>query len=142
MSPQPLADRVDSLEKRVSLLERIPARLDSLESQIVLLRTEMREEFSAIRTEFLARDNESLGALREEIRTGDEETRRVLREEIHAGDEETRRVLRDEIRGGDEETRRFMRVLHEEVLERIARIGEGTAPRGRSRRPKGPQSGD
>jgi len=47
----------------------------------------------------------------------------VLRDEIRAGDEETRRVLRDEIRDGDGETRRFMRVLHEEVIERIRLSG-------------------
>ena len=47
----------------------------------------------------------------------------MLREEIRAGDEETRRVLREEIRAGDEETRRFMRILHEEVIERIRLLG-------------------
>jgi hypothetical protein len=47
----------------------------------------------------------------------------VLREEIRAGDEETRRVLREEIRGGNEETRQFMRVLHEDVIERIRLLG-------------------
>jgi hypothetical protein len=34
-------------------------------------------------------------------------------------------ALRGEIRSGDEETRRQMRVLHEEVLSRIALIQEG-----------------
>ena len=33
--------------------------------------------------------------------------------------------LREEIRLGDEETRRYMRVLHEEVISRIAMIQEG-----------------
>ena len=32
--------------------------------------------------------------------------------------------LRREIQAGDEETRRFMRVLHEDVIARIAAIGE------------------
>jgi len=34
-------------------------------------------------------------------------------------------AVRQEIRDGDEETRRYMRVLHEEVLARIATIAEG-----------------
>jgi hypothetical protein len=34
-------------------------------------------------------------------------------------------AVRQEIRDGDEETRRYMRVLHEEVLARIATLGEG-----------------
>jgi hypothetical protein len=33
-------------------------------------------------------------------------------------------ALRQEMRAGDEETRYFMRILHEEVLARIAAIGE------------------
>ena len=33
-------------------------------------------------------------------------------------------VLRDEIRTGDEETRRLMRVLHEDLVERIKTVGE------------------
>jgi predicted nucleic acid-binding Zn-ribbon protein len=34
-------------------------------------------------------------------------------------------AVRQEIRDGDEETRRYMRVLHEEVLTKIATISEG-----------------
>jgi hypothetical protein len=34
-------------------------------------------------------------------------------------------AVRQEIRDGDEETRRYMRVLHEEVLARIATPKEG-----------------
>jgi len=79
----------------VEILEQLPERVGALESQFVQLRNEMRAEFSA------------------------------LRGEIRAGDEETRRELRSEIRAGDEETQRLMRVLHEEVIPRIALIGEG-----------------
>ncbi len=45
-------------------VEELPGRTDRLESQIVQLRTEMRDEFSAVRTE---------------MRAGDEETRRYMR---------------------------------------------------------------
>jgi hypothetical protein len=131
---------MDSLEKRVEILEKLPERVTALESQIVQLRDEMRSEFSATRTEIRAGDDETRRTLREEIRAGDEETRRTLREEIRAGDEETRRTLREEIRAGDEETRRVltgrmeslfdknerhMRLLHEDLVERIARMSEG-----------------
>ncbi len=57
--------------------------------------------------------------------------RSEMRFEIRAGDEallgEIRKVeasLRREIQAGDEETRRFMRVLHEDVIARLAAIGE------------------
>ena len=45
-------------------LEEVPAHIDRLESQIVQLRTEMHDEFSAVR---------------QDIRSGDEETRRYMR---------------------------------------------------------------
>jgi hypothetical protein len=40
-------------------------------------------------------------------------------------------AVRAEIREGDEETRRYMRVLHEEVISRIATLAESRRPRGR-----------
>ncbi len=58
-------------------------------------------------------------AIRSEIRAVDE----TLRTEIRAVDE----TLRAEIRAGDEETRRLMRILHEDLIDRIARIGEGAS---------------
>jgi hypothetical protein len=41
--------------------------------------------------------------------------------------------LRTEIRAGDEETRRQMRVLHEEVISRIALLREGQQRRNHRR---------
>ena len=43
-------------------------------------------------------------------------------------------AVRDEIRAGDEETRRQMRVLHEEVISRIALLDEGRKMRRRGKR--------
>ena len=45
--------------------------MDRLASKIVQLRTDMRDEFSAVREQF--------AAVRSEIHTGDEETRRYMR---------------------------------------------------------------
>ena len=104
----------------MEILEQLPERMDSLELQFVQLREEMRAEFSTIRSE---------------IRAGDEQTRLDLRAEIRAGDEQTRTELRAEIRAGDEETRTFMRVLHEEVLSRIAVLDEHWNGSARSSRP-------
>ena len=108
MATQTLVTRVDALETRVARLEELPARVDALTSQVLLLRDEMRAEFSAVR------------------------------DEIRAGDENTCRTLRDGIRAGDEETRRQMRVLHEDIVGRLTPIQEGAngrrVPRGKSRR--------
>lgn len=48
---------------------------------------------------------------------------------------EEMRVEFSTIRAGDEETRTYMRVLHEEVLSRIALLGEHRDGRPRSRQP-------
>jgi hypothetical protein len=102
-----------TVEERLAVVEQHVSELatrgdvKAIADQILQLGAGMRDGFSA---------------LREEIRAGDEETRRVLREEIRAGDEETRRVLREEIRAGDEESRSYMRVLYEDVVDRLGRL--------------------
>ena len=113
---------MEVLEQKVERLEKLPERMDSLELQFVQFREEVRAEFSATRA-----------GLRAEIRAGDEQTRAELRVEIRAGDEQTRTELRAEIRAGDEETRTYMRVLHEEVLSRIALLDEHWNGSARSR---------
>ncbi len=109
MPRQSVENRLERFEQRVTAIEELPARMDRLESQIVQLRAEMRDGFTAIRQEIQTGDEGVQRSLREEIRAGNEETCRSLREEIRAGVEETRRVLREEIRAGDEETRRVLR---------------------------------
>ena len=94
MPPQTLVGRVESLESRLAVLEQLPVKFDALALQISQMRQEMRGEFSALRTE------------------------------IRAGDEETRHALREEIRAGDEESRRLARMLHEELISRLALIQE------------------
>jgi hypothetical protein len=95
MSRESLEARVDRLERRMDLLEQVPRRMDALEAQIVQLREEMRSEFSAIRGE------------------------------MSAGDEETRRVLSKEMRDLFEANETHMRVLHEDLVQRIATIKGG-----------------
>jgi predicted nucleic acid-binding Zn-ribbon protein len=65
------------LEQKVETLERLPGQVAALVTQIAQLRVEVRDEFSAIRAEMAA---------------------------------------------GDEETRTLMRILHEDVVERIKRL--------------------
>ena len=100
MPPQTIGNRVDQLELRVTELEKLPERLTAVESQIVQLRTEMRDEFSAVR---------------EEIRAGNAETRHMLGERI-------------------DETNRHMRVLHDDVIGRLALIQEGLPTMRRKRK--------
>ena len=99
MTTQTLVTRVDSLEERVTRLEELPARIDGLTLQVLQLRDEMHSEFSAVRGE------------------------------IRAGDEETRRILRDDIRTGLDEVMRHARVLHEDQKAALALISEGRRSR-------------
>ena len=95
MAQESLEKRMDRLERRVEILERLPDRVTAVESQIVLLRDEMRSEFSAVRAE------------------------------IRGGDEETRRVLTERMESLFDANERHMRLLHEDLVERIARQSEG-----------------
>ena len=106
MPPSPLTRRVQILEEKVELLEKLPARIDTIELQILQFREDVRVEFSATRAEFLARIALTEGALLHEINQLDE-----------------RAASRDA------EARRFMRMLYEDAIARIATMGEG----GRSR---------
>jgi DNA repair ATPase RecN len=105
MATPNLLRRLEFLEQRVMVLETLPAKIDALADQIVQLRGEMRSEFSALRAE---------------VRASDDETRREMR----ALNEETKQLARDL----NAETRTHMLVLHEDLVERIKRIGEGSAP--------------
>jgi hypothetical protein len=98
--------------------EQLPGRVAELGSQIAHLRSEMHEEFSAVR-----------GELRAIRGNGADLSLAKLHEEIVAlrgggGEGLTLAALRQEIRDGDDETRRLMRVLHEDVVQRIALLGE------------------
>ena len=131
MPPQVLVNRVASLEQRVTDLERLPQRITAVESQVVQLRTEMRDEFSAVRGE--------MKDMRESLRTEIAETGAALRAEMN----EMGAALREEIAdtrqslGGQiDQLGREMRVLHEDVIGRLAVIQEGQSSRRRRNKPK------
>jgi hypothetical protein len=84
-----------SLENRVTALERDVETLRGLPDRIATLEERLLQFQLEVRGEFSA-----------------------VRHEMHRLAE----TLRMEIRAGDSETRRYMRVLHEEVLSRIANI--------------------
>ena len=87
-----------TVENRVEQLEARVAKLEQLPERIDGLASQVVQ----LRTEM----HEEFSAVRTE-----------MRDEFSA--------VREEIRLGDEDTRRYMRVLHEEVISRIATIQEG-----------------
>ena len=81
MAERDLTERVEVLEMKVSALEELPARVTAVESQIVLLRDEMRGEFSAVRREMRSLNDET----RVEMRALNEQTlaqMRLLHEDV------------------------------------------------------------
>jgi ABC-type methionine transport system ATPase subunit len=91
------------LEHQMQAMRDLPERVAKLESQVLQLRQEMRDEFSATRNEFRAELNGAVSAVKDQ--------------------------LHEEIRAASERTETLMRVLHQEALARIATIGEGRRPR-------------
>jgi len=101
MAGPTLTQRVEILEQTVAELASLPARMAAVELQIVQLRDEMQVGFSAVRQEMA-----------------------VMRDDLRTELKSTAESLRADIREGDEETRRYMRVLHEDVIARIAALGD------------------
>jgi hypothetical protein len=116
--------RVDVMEQRMDAWEtRFDAAVGSLTAQISQLGEQIGSELPAIRGEIRAGDEALREELSEAIRAADE----ALRQEMRAGHEVVRGEfadLRADMHIGADETRHLMRVLHEDVIERIARLGE------------------
>jgi len=94
-----LEERVTFVENEMQGLRGLPERVASLEENILQFRAEVRGEFSAVHREM-----------------------QRIAETLRGETQGMAQTLRAEIRAGDAETRRYMRVLHEEVLSRIAAI--------------------
>jgi hypothetical protein len=102
MEAKSLEDRVALLENGMQALRDLPARVTSLEGQMVQFRAEVRAEFSATREE-----------VRQEIRS----EVKGLRTEFNG--------LRNDVVTKFDELGAQMRTLHEEALARIALINRG-----------------
>jgi len=122
MARATLTRRVEVLEQTVGeLTASPPARLDRVERKLGEFRAEVRQEFGSVRTDFRVGGESVRSDLHAEIRGSAESVRSELREENRA----TQTMLLAAIRDGDEDTRRYMRLLHEDLVGRIATLGEG-----------------
>jgi hypothetical protein len=154
MSRLTLTQRVEILEETVAEFASLPSRVAGVELQIVQLRAEIQGGFSAVRQEMaVMRDDlrselhrelhgirSELGGIREELGGNRGEFEGIrgqlggIRGElggihgelngIHGKFDSLRAEIRAEIRAGDEETRRYMRVLYEDLIGRIAALGD------------------
>ena len=154
MSDADIVRRVEMLEETLDSLRSLPARVTGLEarvggveSQILQLRTEMRDEFSAIHRDMATRQEMAslAGELRQEtaelgrsLRAETAELGRSLREEmaelggsLREGMAGMKTELREDIAGMGRdlaglflESQRQTRVLFEEGIARVAALRE------------------
>lgn len=116
MPDHSLGKRVDVLEQTVFGPDGVMQQVGALRQELAGTRTEMRAEFAAVRDEMRT----EFAAVRGEMRT-----------EFAA--------LRGEMKEAVAQTHVHMRVLHEEVIARLAVIGESSAlatSSARRRRPR------
>ena len=117
-----LAERVELIEESVRALVTLPARMESMERRFADIEGRMVSvEGRLVSLEGrLVNVEERLVVVEGQIVQ--------LRGEMHGEFSAIRRNMNerfDALYERGEDTRRFMRVLHEEVLDRIGRLGEG-----------------
>jgi polyhydroxyalkanoate synthesis regulator phasin len=131
MVQESLENRVEMFETTMKALASLPDRVGRLEVQVLQLHGEMRDGFSAIRDEMVAQ-GDTLRAADEAIRADLDGLRIETRDGfsvVHC----RIAALDDRMQKLNDEMRRHMLVLHEEVMSRIALIGEGRRRRDRAR---------
>ena len=109
------------LEQQLQQLKDLPDRVGRMESQILQLRTDMKDGFSAIRSDLRA----ELHGVEAGLRTELHEVRDALRTEIHEVRDALRselREVREDIRIGVAESQNLARGLHAEAMQEIANV--------------------
>jgi hypothetical protein len=129
----------ETLEKRLSALELKVQELVTvrdLEAAVQAVRTDFGVQILQLRGEVQTGFSALREALRDEIRAGDRETRAFVEERLVQSAEETRTFVDERIErrttellaviaAEGAEGRRHARLLHEDVIARIAAISRG-----------------
>ena len=136
MAKATLTQRVEVLEHKVNELATLPARVGAVERELKEFRADVEAEFGRVHAEFDGVHSE-FASVQTEFASVHTEFASVhtefasVRAELASVHTELASVraefvsVRAEIREGDEETRRYMRVLYENLIERIKVMGEG-----------------
>ena len=131
MRTKTLEVRVEFLESAVAGLVDVPRQIQALSAQILQVRGDLRDGLSAVRGE----TREMAETLRDEMREMSETLRADVRQDLGNEIDRLDMTLRAEIRSVEANLATHMRVLHEEVLDRIATLGEGADPAKPARKP-------
>ena len=121
--------RAEFYAVRAEMKADLSAVRDEMRADLVASREQMRADLAASRDEMRVELSESRSEGAANLAQVREEVLAKIEQEISAlrgpgGEGLTLVGLRQEIRDGDEETRRQMRVLHEDLVQRIALLGE------------------
>ena len=124
MQPRSLEQRVAMLEQQMQQLKDLPERVGRVESQILQLRTEMKDGFSAIRSDLRAELHgvdtglrTELHDVRDALRSELHDVRDALRNEMREVSDALRNELREDIRIGVEESQNLTKGLHAEAMK-------------------------
>jgi len=130
MGSADLAGRIDTVEHRMDSMELrwdesfavlrtqiLQSDCETREAILATLRGEVAGEFSAMRTEVA----EKFSAMRTEV-AGEFS---AMRTEVAGEFSMQRAHFETALANGQDETRRYMKVLYEDILSRIALLGEG-----------------
>ena len=134
MAARSLTERVEILEQKVGDLQEPPGRMANVESQILQLRGEMRDGFSAIHARLAAHDERFESIDRRFVAI--DQRFDAMDRRFDAMDRRFDVVDQrfDAIMQGLDGLKTHMLVLHEEALSRIAATREAPTPEGRGRR--------
>ena len=137
MNAPTLEERMDNLEKIVEPLRELPDRVTRVEEQIVQLRTEMRGEFSAIRRDMATKEDLSNLATKDDIvklATKDDIVNLATKDDIAnlatKDDIANLATKEDLFKYATKDdivtlaTKDEMRMLHEDLVERLKVLGE------------------
>jgi archaellum component FlaC len=147
MARATLTQRVEVMEHTVNDLATLPARVAAVEQELKAFRADVDHEFAKIDGRFTAIDakidgkfatiNDQFAKVDDRFAKIDDRFANIddrfakVDAEFAKVDAEFAKVhaefavVRAEIREGDEETRRYMRVLYEDLAERIKIMGVG-----------------
>jgi len=117
-----LAERVELIEESVRALVTLPARMESMERRFA----DIEGRMVSVEGRLVSLEGRMVNV--EERLVVVEGQIVQLRGEMHGEFSAIRRNMNERFDALDErgeDTRRFMRVLHEEVLDRVGRLGEG-----------------
>jgi uncharacterized coiled-coil DUF342 family protein len=130
MPPQTIERRVEKLEEQMTTLQQLPARMDALSVQISQTREDLGAKISTMDAK-ISTMGAKISTMDARVSTMDARV-----SGMDARISGTEKSLREEILSSGDRILTRVRMLHEDVISRLALIQEGRRERSRSPRKK------